>query len=612
MSLPIAALIESVHNRRVAWEVMDSPSRRRTVFVHVGNSNTRYNDAGHIRDSQRSKTALLKFGSGVHAALHGVALDYGGDLEERRVGEGSGVYGPGATQGYTVFIPLTTFATYNHAARSLTLTGAFTNFDIAQGTKFVVTSCNGNGVTGTYVISSRTSSDAIVLSTSVGSTCTQVAGYIEHDLLPSWVRNLNRFPVAEPSTSAGAAAWGPTCNGVFWYPPGRTGGFWTVASHSIRRRHAHQPVNNKLVYSLIQARSTTAGGSAPIRGAYTAFGTASPATVIGTTSLSVTTQGASNGEINFVRFGGTAGGANHGFNVKTDRVTAGPAATSRDAVTFTVGATAALVGPFCPVYYHTCDEENNKGWTVQCMMSAGGMSRYHMANILLGNGFIANAAEMDATVELYLRAVLDQFHVATGGDGTGMVVFCIRDIFNALSSSLTSNSLGPSPAASNTPAGNTDNFKALRTYLLARIAAAATTDGYTIGDAGIMVRFIIEGEHCLSDSPTAGTPPDYSTNAHCEQWRRLMVASDAAFAESTTDTCVLDYGGVATNAELVQYGFLVNPTITVGDLRSDDRHLTSPGYTYLNDQMDSALLAFPSADAAVSGSLGGIIDRRNR
>jgi hypothetical protein len=612
MALPVTSIMKAVYNRRVAWEIMDSPNYRRTAFVHIGNSNTRYNDAGHIRDFQRSKTPLLKFGSGVHAALHGVSTDFGGDLEERRASEGTGAYGSGSTQGYTVFIPIVTFATYTHASKSVTQTGAFSNYDIAQGTKFVVTSCNGNGVTGTYTIASKTNNDTVVLTQSVGSTCTQVAGYIEHDLLPAWVRKLNRFPVAEPATSAGAAAWGPTCNGVFWYPSGRTGGFWSPASHNIRRRHAHLPVNNKLVYSLMQARSTTPGGSAQIRAAYTAFGTVSPGTLIGTTSLNVVTQGSADGEINFVRFGGIAGGAAHGFNVKANRVTTAPAASSRDAVTFTIGTTAALVGPFCPLYYHVCDEDNNTGWSVQCMMSAGGMPRYHMANILLGNGFIADSIEMNATVELYLRAVLDQFHIATGGDGTGMVVFCIRDIFNALSSSLTANSLGPSPAPSNTPAGNTDNFKALRNYLLARINSAATTGGYSIGDNGVRVRFIIEGEHCLSDSPTPGTPPDYSTNANNEQWRRLMVASDGAFAETTTDTCVLDYGGVATNAELVQYGFLVDPTITTGDLRADDRHLASPGYTYLNDRMDSAIMAFPTAAAAALGSLGGITDRRVR
>jgi hypothetical protein len=76
------------------------------------------------------------------------------------------------------------------------------------------------------------------------------------------------------------------------------------------------------------------------------------------------------------------------------------------------------------------------------------------------------------------------------------------------------NSLGPSPAASNTPAGHTDNAKALRTEFTARLAASAARRGVTATPY-----FIFVGDWCVSDNPTTGTPADYSTNAHVERWK---------------------------------------------------------------------------------------------
>lgn len=123
--------------------------------------------------------------------------------------------------------PLTiTGATWTQATRTLTKTGLFAEYTFAVGDRVIVASGTG-ATTGTYIVQSRTSANAIVLQTALGAGAdgqTDIAGSLA-PLSPSQqvVTILGIF------VSVGAAAAATVCDGLGTAIPGLT---ITLASSS--------------------------------------------------------------------------------------------------------------------------------------------------------------------------------------------------------------------------------------------------------------------------------------------------------------------------------------------------------------------------------------------
>lgn len=232
--------------------------------------------------------------------------------------------------------------------------------------------------------------------------------------------------------------------------------------------------------------------------------------------------------------------------------------------------TAQTYGPFCGLYKFLTALDRPLGVSFDSFINQGGKSRKDMADLLL------DTTNMDVTGETYLRGILQKFHTSAGGNMNGMIVIDIVSRYNDFSGSNTANSRGPSPAASNTPSGYTDNAKAIRSWWIARLTNALAADGRFAAGA-IKLRFRLINEWRVSDSPN-NNPTVYVTDADYEGWGNLGAESDRGFVNSTTDCCHIDLARLATFAELNSAGLL-----RITD--SDSRHMMSAGYNTILGRM---------------------------
>jgi len=555
-NLPQIALT-AITNASILRSVFDEmDGTKRAAHVVIGDSNALQDDNGFSRSLEQQLDSRFNcFDLGAFSAAQLVSIDYGGKFMSRRRGLSGTAFG--SSGALLFFVPIVG-ATWTEGSLTLTLAGGFTSYVHAAANEFVVT--GGTNVTkGTYTISSRTSNDAVVLSSSPqsGGAASAIVGYCVHKQIPNAFRKWNTIPTGE------ADAWRPHAGCGVYIPSGTTAGFNYASIQNFHKQNnfpGNAPVRYFMLGSTTQTGtpSTTLGQPGCIE--FNAFRTnqGAQASTIGTADRhSMIDTANPDGTLKWFA-------TQVGLTTFADRMAGSGTEVS-------VGlSNNGGTGPACLLYMHQSCAERAFGYSCQTFVAQGGQSRRDMADL------IVNGAGMADSKLAFLRTVVHQFKaieggISIGGNGTGTVVVWLLSQYNDFASGESSNSIGPSPAASNTPAGYTDNAKALITQLATDIAAAATAEGLT--PANIRLVFVLCTEWSVSDTPTTGTPPDYSTNAHCEQWGRLGAATDAEYARTTTNVVAVDFHKIGTWTRWANEAHLkvgasgANPSGT-----SNDRH----------------------------------------
>lgn len=96
-------------------------------------------------------------------------------------------------------------ATFTTSSKTLTLSGAFARYLLANSTRIVITSSTSSVVPGEYVIASRSSDNAIVLTADIGGTNpSDVDGYIIGGRTATLIeRTYTNTPVGFPGVAGG-------------------------------------------------------------------------------------------------------------------------------------------------------------------------------------------------------------------------------------------------------------------------------------------------------------------------------------------------------------------------------------------------------------------------
>lgn len=557
MPTPLQIAQSAITNIAVLRSVFDEmEGTKRVAHVVIGDSNALQDDNGFSRALEQQLDSRFNcFDLGVFSAAQAVSIDYGGKFMSRRRGLSATAFG--SSGALLFFVPVVGVA-WTEGTLTLSQSGAFTSYVHAANNKFVVT--GGTNVTkGTYTISSRPDANSVVLTSSPqsGGTASAVVGYCVHEQIPEAFRKWNTIPTGE------ADLWRPHAGCGVYIPSGTTASF-NYANIQNYHKQNNFPGNAPVRYFLLGATtqtgtpSTTLGQPGCIE--FNAYRTnqGAQASTIGTADRhSMIDNGNADGTLKWFA-------TQVGLTTYADRMAGSGTEVS-------VGlSNNGGTGPACLLYMHMPCAERAFGYSCQAFIAQGGQSRRDVADLII------NGAGMADSKLAYFRTVMHQFKsseagISIGGNSTGTVVVWLLSQFNDFAAGESANSIGPSPAASNTPAGYTDNAKAIITQLQTDLDAAATAEGLTPSNIRLVV--VLCSEWALSDTPTSGTPAAYVTNADNDQWGRLGAASDAEYARTTQNVVAIALNKIGTWTRWANEAHLkVGASGTNPSGTSNDRH----------------------------------------
>lgn len=521
----------------------------RVSFSLIADSNGLHQDFGWMRGLTNGlRTAGVPiFGTGVFGARHNrVKYGQGGGSEIAwpRYTQTSAFSGTATTKGLLEI--KFTAATWDHSTRTLTKTGAFTNYSFHTGDRLYVYSAT-SGTTGDYTVESKTSADAIVLTTSIGTSASAIAasltgaaGDTARSDIPAAFYRRNNIP----------ASWGPFGNAMAYHG---TSGTFSASNEIGMPMWGPIPFNGRPVASSIMVKSN-AGKAGKID--YYAVNTAYiTAVLVGGTAYSV--SGGSDGDLTVAR---------HAISSDTSRVEDTTTYGGRDWMLAGQGLSTSDSGHGANWGIHVCNASLNRGFSLTGLLCRGGMSAYDMAEI---------ARFMDTlTWEAFIYAIADQHASGAGGDGTVRHCVIINTGFNDAGEAATSYD---GVNAGSTKAGHKANVQ----DLMATIRARWNTYRGANADQTELF-FMLMPSHCISDAPTSpGTSDRHAQEASVRQYRDAQ----REIASSTYNTFCVD----------LQRVFGTDGFATINDARmtfvynTDVLHLATHGYDFLGGAAFSAL-----------------------
>ena len=526
----------------------------RVSFSLIADSNGLHQDFGWLRGLTNGirQSGVPIFGTGIFGARHNrvkYGVGGGSEIAWPRYTQATAFSGTAATKGL-LEISFTT-ATWDHATLTLTKAGAFTNYSFHAGDRLYVSAVT-NGTTGDYTVASRTSNDAIVLTTSIGATASAIsatltgaAGDTARSDIPAAFYRRNNIP----------AAWGPLGNAMAYHG---TSGTFAGSNEIGLPMWGPIPFHGRPCVSSIMVDS--AAGKAGKIDFYACNTTYTSAVLVGGTAYSF--SGGADGNMNVARttIGSDTSSVESGTYSGRDWLLAGQGLSTNDS------------GQGCNWGIHVCNSSMNRGFSMSGLLCRGGMSAYDMAEI---------ARFMDTlTWEAVIYAMADQHDTDCGGNDVVRHCVIINTGFNDAGESATSYD---SVNAGSTVAGHTANIQ----DLMATIRARWNTYRGANADQTELF-FMLMPSHCISDAPTT---PGTGSFAAQEAATRLYRAAQRSIASGTYNTFFVDLQ--------VLFGSDAYATLNTNRMTfvfdTDVLHLAAPGYDFL------AGAAFSALDTAAYG-----------
>lgn len=435
-------------------------------------------------------------------------------------------------------------ASWNSGTMTLTLVGAFTNYTRRAGDYISVWSKGGvASAYGNFPIASKTSNDAIVLSTSIGSTVTAVYGYLE---------SVKGGSSNSAVPAAFAQGWNmprsvlPLGSTMVYVP---TTASTSMSSIHVLKNCAPLPIQGRLTHNAYGLKGTSGSFTVEL---YDSDGASTHTNLVAATTSA----------------NGTAGDwvVGRATTSRGDRT-----GNAREFIWASVAASAGAPsnqGAMAHLGSAVTNADMPYGCAVQGWAMQGGWSAYDHANLF------QNFLDQN-TIDNYLRITRDQWSAGAGGSGSGIANFIFYLGFNDHAE--TGTSLGGAAASNSSAAGYIDNIKAVVDIITARWNAL-----FGAGTADTECIFTIIPSHPISDSPTT---PGTGSNAAREGLTQTYRVAAASWAAAANNRIAIDlFSLLGTNP----YTRLNEQGLTLV-YNTDVIHLNHAGYNLLGSLIGEAL-----------------------